>query len=114
MRKYCLFGSSRIPTKSNEEHSNDNSINEVFRASSSSWDPVKLFEKLIDRNNLRDIARISFLLKVISSVLPGIAPTDSKKINSIIDPNTLRIYHLIEIFIDQSIKIEVLKSLNTG
>ena len=59
------------------------------------------------------MARIPYILKVISNVLPSIISEDSQKMN-LEQPSTLRVHQLIERFVDQSIKSEVLRSLNAS
>ena len=59
---------------------------------------------MIDSNELREMARTPFMLKVIVEVLPSIATENISK-QALLRAKTLTAYNLIEQFIDRAIQL---------
>ena len=71
-----------------------------------SWDLVQRFEKMIDNHNLRDLARVPFLLWIMCQILPKLAKMSVCQINGMNQTQleTVSKRFLIDCFVNEAIK----------
>ena len=76
LRKYCVFEQFSIPPTLL------NCLPSDLSPKSISWEQVRLFEQLIDRYSLREIARVPSMLRIICRILPKITSEDFERMSA--------------------------------
>jgi len=92
------------------------SVSKHMNEEKSLWNQVKKLEKIIDDYQLREIARIPFMLGIMCHTLPKLVINEPGQINDVkaIYPQRLSKLSLIDFFVDEVIRSMTKESLDAS